>query len=444
MKDIYVITGGGGGMGAAAAQRFAAKGTLLLTDVNQESLDKIAAELRAQNAECATMICDVSDKTSVEALAAKARSMGRLAALIHTAGLSPALAEAKKIMLVNLVGTALLYQAFDSLFEKGSVVVTISSSAAYHPETISSVENMLPIVRPLLENPLAPDFMEKIAPYSSNAGGAYMLSKYGVYRYSQKLSFRLWREKGTRIITVAPGNINTSMGLKEMEGSQSMSHSTDITPLGRLGEADEVAKVVEFLCSDGASFMSGVDVLVDGGMVAMLHREWQGLPTPGLEQSEKPAPEPKPIIQVKEMFQVGIVVRDVEKTAKLYQDLLGVGPWQTYNVGEMLTSLTYNGKPVEKPSFLVSLAMAGHMQVELIQPISEDLPYSDFLKAHGEGLHHVGHIRVPDVDVAVRDLEARGYPCIFAGSSSRTKFAYVDMSESLGVIVELVEVPQAE
>lgn len=151
--------------------------------------------------------------------------------------------------------------------------------------------------------------------------------------------------------------------------------------------------------------------------------------------------ENKPLIQVKELFQAGIVVRDLKKSIELYEKLLGIGPWQTYNAGEMLTSLTYKGKLVENPSFLVGIAMSGHMQVELIQPLSEDLPYSDFLKEHGEGLHHVGHIHVPDMDAALRDLEAQGFPCIFAGVSPRTRFAYVDMSRALGVIVELIETP---
>jgi hypothetical protein len=55
----------------------------------------------------------------------------------------------------------------------------------------------------------------------------------------------------------------------------------------------------------------------------------------------------------------------------------------------------------------------------------------------------VGHIHVPDIDAALRDLEARGYPCIFTGSTPGTKFAYVDMTKALGVIVELMEVQQA-
>ncbi|MBN1535447.1 MAG: SDR family oxidoreductase [Anaerolineales bacterium] len=281
MKKVYVITGGGGGMGVAIARRFVKKGALLLADIRQEYLDKIASELKAQNVECETLICDVSDKASVEALAAKAKSMGRLAALIHTAGLSPTMGDAQKIMTVNLLGTALLYQAFDPLFEKGSVVVTISSSSLYHVEFFADPNDLKPIV----EDPLAPDFMEKIAPFASDSNHAYPVSKFGVYRYSQNLSYRLWREKGTRIVTLAPGNIDTPMGRQEMESenSDTMEHSTEITPLGRMGTPDEIAKVVGFLCSEDASFITGVDILVDGGMVAMLHREWQGIPVPGLD-----------------------------------------------------------------------------------------------------------------------------------------------------------------
>jgi len=152
--------------------------------------------------------------------------------------------------------------------------------------------------------------------------------------------------------------------------------------------------------------------------------------------------ENKPVIQVKGLFQAGIVVRDLKKSIQLYEELLGIGPWQEMEIKrEMFTSMTTNGKPVEKACFLTGMAMAGSIQLELIQPVEGDLPYSDFLTQHGEGLHHVGHIHVPNVDAAVRHLEARGFPCIFAGVSPRTRFAYVDMSRALGVIVELIEAP---
>lgn len=156
------------------------------------------------------------------------------------------------------------------------------------------------------------------------------------------------------------------------------------------------------------------------------------------------AQENNPIIQVNKLFQVGIVVRDLQKSIQLYEELLGIDDWAEMEIrSEFFDFMTYNGKPVENACFLTGMADVGPLQLELIQPVEGDLPYADFLKERGEGLHHVGHIHVPDMDAAVRALEARGYPCIFAGSTPTTKFAYVDMTEALGVIAELVESPQS-
>ncbi len=81
--------------------------------------------------------------------------------------------------------------------------------------------------------------------------------------------------------------------------------------------------------------------------------------------------ENKPVIQVKELFQAGIVVRDLKKSIELYEKLLGIGPWQIYNAGEKLTSLTYNGKLVENPSFLVGIAIVKEIFMQsTITPVS--------------------------------------------------------------------------
>ena len=154
--------------------------------------------------------------------------------------------------------------------------------------------------------------------------------------------------------------------------------------------------------------------------------------------------ENKPVIKVEKLFQLGIVVRDLQKSMKLYEELFGIDDWADMEIeSEMFDSISYNGKPVENARFATGIADVGPLQIELIQPVAGDLPYADFLKEHGEGLHHVGHIYVPDIDTAVKALEERGYPCIFTGSTPTTKFAYVDMTEAMGVIVELVEVPQS-
>ena len=154
--------------------------------------------------------------------------------------------------------------------------------------------------------------------------------------------------------------------------------------------------------------------------------------------------ENKPVIQVTGFTQLGIVVRDLDNSMQLYEELLGINDWADMDIpSEIFESLTYNGKPVENASFRTAMADVGSLQIELIQPVEGNLPYFDFLKEHGEGLHHVGHFYVPDMDAAVRAFETRGFPCTFAGSTPGTKFAYVDMSKTLGVIVELIEIQQA-
>lgn len=150
------------------------------------------------------------------------------------------------------------------------------------------------------------------------------------------------------------------------------------------------------------------------------------------------------IVKADELFQAGIVVRDVEKSAKLYGKLFGITDWAIYDPGPYIQTLIYKGKRVENPSFIVGTATVGPMELELIQPVSEDLPYADFLKEHGEGLHHLGHVHTSDLDASVRELEAQGFPCIFYGDAGQTKFAYVDMTASLGAIIELLEIPSAE
>jgi len=83
------------------------------------------------------------------------------------------------------------------------------------------------------------------------------------------------------------------------------------------------------------------------------------------------------------------------------------------------------------------------MQLELLQPVEGDNVYSDFLKEHGEGMHHLGHVRVENLDEAVHTLEEGGFPCVQGGRFGGRGYAYVDMSMTLGAIIELVQ-PSAQ
>jgi len=148
------------------------------------------------------------------------------------------------------------------------------------------------------------------------------------------------------------------------------------------------------------------------------------------------------ILKVSELYQACVVVRDLEKSVEHYRNVLGIGPWEILGADpSTIIDMIYHGRPV-KARFRVALAMVGPMQLELIQPIEGDNIYSDFLKEHGEGLHHLGHVRVENLGEAVQALEKAGFPCLQRGRMTDGGWAYMDTVKALGFILELLELPE--
>jgi NAD(P)-dependent dehydrogenase (short-subunit alcohol dehydrogenase family) len=117
----------------------------------------------------------------------------------------------------------------------------------------------------LLRDPLAPDFLDRaVELVGGDSGFAYALAKVGVVRAAARAAVR-WGPRGGRASSLAPGLIDTPMGRQELEQQPAMKDMLAETPLGRLGRPEEIAEVAAFLVSDAGSFVSGIDVLVDGG-----------------------------------------------------------------------------------------------------------------------------------------------------------------------------------
>jgi len=257
-----VITGGGGGMGLACARSLGHSNRLLLADVDPERLERARKTLATQGLDADRIVVDVSDAASVGRLAERASKLGALGPLVHTAGLSPTMASGERLWAVNLAGSALLMDAFRPLCGEGSVAVLFASQAAHF---------VRPSATPELDETLdaagVPDLVARIRALDEgllDPGAAYGASKYGVIRMAEREA-AAWGAAGGRVVSVSPGIIDTCMGRQEFAAQPFMATMIERSPLGRMGTDDEIAAVVSFLCSPAASFVTGTDVLVDGG-----------------------------------------------------------------------------------------------------------------------------------------------------------------------------------
>ena len=256
-----VITGAAGGMGRPAAVRLATPGRrLLLCDLHEAPLIALAEELGASGAEVDILPGDVAAADFPAQVLGKVGE-GRVGVLIHTAGLSPTMADPRRILEVNLFATRRLVEALRPRFAAGGSAVLISSCSAY----------MVPpgaFAAPLKEW-LETGSSQALLAATPTAEAAYPASKVGVIALVGHEA-AAFGSLGARITSIAPGFIDTSMGRAEMQASERMVEMIAQTPLGRLGVGDEIAAVAEFLCSPGASYVSGCDIKVDGGILGRL------------------------------------------------------------------------------------------------------------------------------------------------------------------------------
>jgi NAD(P)-dependent dehydrogenase (short-subunit alcohol dehydrogenase family) len=260
-RQAAIVTGAGGGIGQAIARELAKQGyELVLCDLHAAALSALAAELRVST-HVDVAAGDITDRGYLATLLA-AVGTRELSVLAHAAGVSPTMADGARIFEVNFRATEALVEAVLPRIAPGGVAVLVASSsgqlvAGWPLDKVASrvLDGGMPLLaRLLLRSPKL----------------AYPFSKRAVQLYAARMA-PAFGARGARIVSVSPGLIDTSMGQRERSASREMDSMLAVTPAGRMGDPREIATTCAFLASPAASYVNGIDILVDGGMMAAIN-----------------------------------------------------------------------------------------------------------------------------------------------------------------------------
>lgn len=286
LRPVCVITGGGSGIGKATA-RAMAEHRIILAGRTQSKLSTTAAELRAEGLDVLILMCDVADARSVDGLARIAAELGPVTTVVHAAGMSPHMGDAEELLRVNALGTAHVHQAFAPVLQPGGCLIDVSSVAAHLVPSMVLPRRLYPLAT------TAPDeFINRVTRLlallspSHRAGLAYAISKDYVIWLARTNAARFGK-LGLRVLSVSPGYVDTPMGAAEAESTSS--YLSD-APIARFGRPEELAALIAFCAGPEAGYLTGTDILCDGGVVSTSPSVLSALRRPTNTQEPKTRP----------------------------------------------------------------------------------------------------------------------------------------------------------
>ena len=265
-KEVIALLGAGS-MGTAIVRRIAAGKKILLGDISEENLEKVSHDLTYSGYDVETMIVNALEKGSVEAFAEKAASLGDVMYFIDTAGASPHQTNPEHILNLDMVGTGYAVDAFGKVMARGGAGLIVSSQTGYMFPIPYEEEQK--ILNTPTEEQMSLPFIKETA--MQNSGFAYMIAKRVNQLQAMKAAATTWKARRARINTISPGVIVTPLAYDEFaaagEGYQQM---IDASAAERTGTSDEIAEAGAFLLGEHAGFITGTDLLIDGGVIAAI------------------------------------------------------------------------------------------------------------------------------------------------------------------------------
>ena len=265
MKNVIVVIGAGS-IGQAIARRVSAGKHILLANLKQENGDAAAKVLSEAGFEVSTTTVDISSRTSIRALVEKATSIGSITGLIQAAGVSPSQASPSTILHVDLYGNAVVLEEFGKVIASGGSGVVIASQSGHRLPALTPEQDKALATTPADEL-LSLDFLQPAQVKDSLH--AYQLSKRG-NSLRVMAEAVTWGKRGARINAISPGIIITPLAKDELSGPRGEGYRKmiDISAVGRAGTPDEVGNVGALLMGQDGAFITGSDILMDGGVTA--------------------------------------------------------------------------------------------------------------------------------------------------------------------------------
>lgn len=257
---------GAGQLGMAIARRMAYGNKIFVADWKLENAEAITKTLIEAGFDAVAFKTDISSRASVLELIAAAQQAGEISMFINAAGLSPSQSTKEHILAVDLYGTAVLLEEFGKVIKQGGTAITISSQSGHRMPALTAEEDRLLATTPteeLLD-------LEMLKPENiKDTLHAYQMAKRCNVKRVMAEAVK-WGKRGARVNSISPGIIITPLALDEINGPRGDFYKNMFAncPAGRPGMADEVANVAELLLSDRGAFITGADVLIDGGATA--------------------------------------------------------------------------------------------------------------------------------------------------------------------------------
>jgi NAD(P)-dependent dehydrogenase (short-subunit alcohol dehydrogenase family) len=265
MTNVIVVVGAGS-IGQAIARRVSAGKSIVLADLRRENAESGASILSDAGFDTRVATVDVSSRNSVHALIETASAIGSITGVIHAAGVSPTQAPAATILKVDLYGVALVLEEFGAVIAPGGAGVVIASQSGHRLPALTPEQDralaLTPVDQLLALPMLQPEQIR-------DPLHAYQISKRGNSLRVMAEAVR-WGKRGARVNTISPGIIITPLARDELSGPRGAGYRRmiELSAAGRPGTPDEVGAVGALLMGPDGAFITGSDILMDGGVTA--------------------------------------------------------------------------------------------------------------------------------------------------------------------------------